>query len=129
MQQARPSLSALQIRVLVITFEPADAARAYVAETAPAWPVIADDGRNLYHAYAMGRARWRHLWGVATWMAYLRELGHGLLPRWPVADTFQQGGDVLIDPRGTVRFLRVGSGPGDRPRVERILEARRAGSA
>ena len=114
------------MRVLVITFEADHAARAYVAETAPAWPVVSDDGRALYQAYAMGRARRRHLWGGATWLAYLRELGRGRLPMWPVADTFQQGGDVLIDPLGTIRFLHVGTGPGDRPRVERILDVRRA---
>ena len=129
MQQAQQSLTALRIRVLVITFEADAAARAYVAETALAWPVVSDEGRTLYHAYAMGRARRRHLWGAGTWVAYLREFGHGLLPLRPVADTFQRGGDVLIDPLGTIRFLHVGSGPGDRPRVERILQVRRAGTA
>ena len=113
------------MRVLVVTFEPPAAALAYVAETDCPWPVVADESRALYGAYAMRRAKLRHLVGPSTWAAYWRELGLGVLPRWPATDTFQQGGDVLIDPAGIVRLVHVGRGPGDRPTVERIVRARR----
>ena len=117
MQQAHHTLTELGIEVVVVTFESERAGRAYVEETGVVWPVMIDDDRRLYHAYGMSRAKLRHLWGPTTWWVYLKELVRGNLPKWPVADTSQQGGDVLIDPSGTVRFVRVGAGPGNRPRV------------
>lgn len=128
MQQAAPALAALDVRVLVVTFEPVAAAADYVAETDCPWPVVCDAQRALYEAYAMRRVKLRHLVGPSTWAAYWRELRRGVLPRRPAADTFQQGGDVLIDPAGIARFVHVGRGPGDRPTVERIVRARRAAS-
>ena len=90
------------------------------------WPLLVDESRHLYRAYDLGRARLRHLIGLTTIKTYLRELLDRRWPRWPVADTVQQGGDVLIDPGGIVRFLHIGAGPGDRPEVEQILAVCRA---
>ena len=125
LQQAEPTLAALDVRVLVVTFESEAVARDYVAETGCRWPVVSDETRALYRAYAMRRVKLRHLLGPTTWAAYWRELRRGVLPHWPAADTFQQGGDVLIDPAGIARLVHVGSGPGDRPAVERIVRVRR----
>lgn len=126
MQRAERELDALAVRVLVVTFEPPSAARAYVAETKTRWPVLSDASRSLYRAYGMGRARWRHLLGPSAMLAYARELARGHLPRWPAGDPMQQGGDVLIDPGGIVRLAHVGAGPGHRPPVERLIEVCRA---
>ena len=115
----------LGIRVLVVTFESPSAARAYASESHYSWPVVSDVERRLYDAYGMGRARWRHLLGPAAMRAYAREVVRGRLPRMPAADPMQQGGDVLIDPRGIVRLAHVAAGPGNRPSVTRLLEARR----
>lgn len=109
-----------------MTFEDAGAARAYVAETGLRWPLLVDTERRLYRAYGMRKARLRHLWGAATFRAYWREARLGRLPRLPRADTRQQGGNVLIDPDGRVRFHHVGLGPADRPAVESLLAARSA---
>ena len=125
MQQARQTLEAVEIQVVVVTFEPPAVARAYVQETGCPWPLLVDTARTLYRGYGMGRANLRHLWGPSTVVAYMKELGHSRLPRWPVADTGQQGGDVLIDAAGMVRFVHVGTGPGDRPPVDQLLAARR----
>ena len=95
---------------LVVTFEPREAAREYVAETGLGWPLLVDTERDLYGAYGMGQARWRHLWGFATMRAYWREARQGRFPRVPRADTGQQGGNVLIDPAGIVRLHHVGLG-------------------
>ena len=126
MQQAQPHLDALEIHVLIVTFESTDTARRYVEETGVPWPLVVDETRTLYHAYGMGKAKRRHLWGLRTWWVYLKEALRGKLPRMPEADTAQQGGNVLIDPDGRVVFHHVGAGPGNRPPVERILDARRS---
>ena len=125
MRQAERELDALDVRVLVVTFESRSAARGYVAETGMRWPLLSDESRALYRAYGMGRARWRHLLGPSALLAYAREVARGRVPRWPSADPVQQGGDVLIDPAGIVRWVHVGAGPGHRPPVERLLEVRR----
>jgi hypothetical protein len=121
LQQAERMLDALGVRVLVVTFEPPPAARAYVAETKTRWPVLSDESRAIYRRYGMGRARWRHLLGPSALRAYVRAVLGGSLPRWPAADPMQQGGDVLIDAEGIVRLVHVGLGPGHRPSVERLL--------
>ena len=126
MQQAEREVDAAGVRVLVVTFEARAAARAYRAETGIPWPVLSDESRSLYRAYGMGRARWRHLLGLSAILAYAREAARGRAPRWPAADPVQQGGDVLIDPAGIVRFVHVGAGPGHRPRIEQLLEPPRA---
>ena len=104
-----------------MTFEDAAAARAYVAETGLRWPLLVDTDRRLYRAYGMQKARLRQLWGAATFRAYWREARLGRFPRLPRADTRQQGGNVLIDPGGVVRFHHVGRGPADRPPVATLL--------
>jgi len=126
LRQARAELDRLEIQTLVVTFEGMSEAREYVAETGLEWPLLVDPERSLYRTYGMGRARWRHLWGLATVRAYWREARMGRLPRLPRADTVQQGGDVLIDPEGIVRLHHVGRGPADRPLVERLIAVRRA---
>ncbi len=123
LQQAYRALDRFDVRPLVVTFEPREAAREYVAETGLVWPLLVDTERALYGAYGMGQARWRHLWGFATMRAYWREARRGRFPRVPRADTGQQGGNVLIDPAGIVRLHHVGLGPADRPSIEDVLAA------
>ena len=121
LQHAREDLEQVGIRPLIVTFEAEDAAREYVIETGLPWPLLVDRDRRLYRIYQMHRARLRDLWGVATMRAYWREARNGRFPRLPRTDTGQQGGNVLIDPGGIVRFHHVGRGPADRPLVKTLL--------
>ncbi|RQD79133.1 MAG: hypothetical protein D5S03_00985, partial [Desulfonatronospira sp. MSAO_Bac3] len=52
----------------------------------------------------------------------LKEALRGRLPRKSTGDVSQRGGDVLIDPGGTVRLHYIGKTPADRPGVESILK-------
>ena len=61
------------------------------------------------------------VWGPNTWWAYLKEILKGKKVKKSDGDIFQRGGDVLIDPGGTVRMHHVGVGPGDRPSVKALL--------
>ena len=125
MQQHQRALEALAIRVAVVTFEAAPFVRTYSADTNVPWPVLIDHDRTLYRGYGMHWGRLRDIWGPRTWLAYMRELARGRLPKYAGGDTRQLGGDVLIDPSGIVRFHHVGTGPADRPSVAAILEERR----
>ena len=122
LQQNMGILDTLGVRVLTVTFESSESARIYAEETESPWPVLVDEGRTVYRGYGFDRSKFRHLFGWATMSTYFREALAGRWPRWPVSDTVQQGGDILIDPDGIIRFLYVGSGPGDRPDIERIAE-------
>lgn len=112
----------------MVTFEAAPLARAYVEETAPPWPVLIDEKREVYRSYGMFAGKLWDVWGPASWWAYLKELAAGRLPKSTRADTLQLGGDILIDPSGVVRFHHVGSGPADRPSIDTLLQARRGQS-
>jgi len=80
-----------------------------------------DEERTLYRAYGMLNAGLLDLWGPAVWWAYMKEIARGRLPKKPTGDVHQRGGDVLVDPAGTVRLHHVGTGPADRPPAAAIL--------
>jgi alkyl hydroperoxide reductase subunit AhpC len=123
LREAEAQLAQRDVSVAVVTFENDFFARQYVAETGLDWPLLIDAQREVYRAYGMLAASWWDIWGPATWVAYLRELGKGHLPKKPSSDDFyQRGGDVLIDPDGVVRLHHVGAGPADRPAVTALLE-------
>ena len=46
----------------------------------------------------------------------------GRRPRPPAGDVYQLGGDVLLDPSGSVKLHHVTRVPVDRPDVKSILE-------
>lgn len=123
LHQADLTLRALDVRVVMVTFEGRDAAVTYANETGVSYPILVDHDRTLYDAYGLGAAKVRHLIGPTTFCAYAREAFRGVWPRLPVADATQQGGDVLIDPGGIVRFHHIGMGSGYRLPVDAILEA------
>jgi hypothetical protein len=128
LQQQQRALVDLDIHVVIVTFESSPLARAYVQETGIQWPLLVDEARTLYGVYRMLRGRLWDIWGPRTWWAYAMEMMRGRFPKPSHADTSQLGGDVLIDPHGTVRLIHVGSGPADRPSVGDILAARQAAS-
>ena len=122
LQQYEADLEKLDAKVVVVTFEAGFLARAYIEDTGLAWPLLIDATREVYKAYDMLEATFWDLWGPATWWAYLKEVTRGHLPKKSEADISQRGGDVLIDPKGIIRFHHVGQGPADRPSARSILQ-------
>lgn len=121
MRERQADLAARDVCVVVITFDDPFLCRAYLEETGLDWPLLIDEKRDLYRAYGMLRASLLDVWGPASWMAYLRELGKGQVLKRPGADVMQRGGDVLIDPEGILRLHHIGRGPADRPGVDELL--------
>jgi len=101
--------------VLVITFEPERSIALPLAEAAEVFPYYVDKERQLYKYYGFLKAGFWDLWGPATWLSYLRLLLKGRKIIKSESDIYQRGGDVLIDPRSTIRFHHIGAGPADRP--------------
>ena len=121
LQQCESEFERRNVKVVVVTFEASLFARAYLEDTGLRWPLLIDTTRDLYRAYDMLEAGLWDIWGPQTWWAYFKEISRGRIPRNSEGDISQRGGDVLIDPRGTVRLHHVGKGPGDRPSVRSIL--------
>ena len=105
----------------MVTFENDYLARCYVSDTALEWPVLVDDTREVYNSYGMLTASFWDVWGLKSWVSYVRELSKGTRLKKSEGDIYQRGGDVLIDPDGIVRLHHVGEGPADRPAVASIL--------
>lgn len=127
LQQRRAEIDASEVQVAAVTFEAPQRAAAYVDETKFPWPILIDQSRSLYRAYGMQRGSFWAIWGPQNWGAYFKIMARGRMPRRPHDDVNQLGGDVLVDPDGIVRLHHVGRGPADRPPVDFLLEAVRAG--
>ena len=108
---------------MVVTFEANFWARKYIEETGITWPLLIDETREIYRAYNMLKAGFWDIWGPRSWLAYLKELLRGRLPKPAHDDINQRGGDALISPDNIVKLHHVGAGPADRPGIDTILNA------
>lgn len=128
MQQREETWQALDTRIVIVTFERGPQVDTYARDMGLRWPLLQDDTRELYRAYGMLHGKTWDIWGPRTWWAYSKELLRGRMPRATAidTDTGQLGGDVLVDPSGTIRLLHVGSGPADRPSMATLLAVRQA---
>ncbi len=112
----------LKITILPISFHHPPITALAAAGDAPPLDFYLDLEKALYHHYGMFSAGFWDLWGVRTWLAYLKLLVKGHKMSKSDGDVEQRGGDVVIDPAGIIKVHHVGSGPGDRPDIETILE-------
>ena len=122
MREHEAELAEIGVAVAVVTFEAGFLARKYVEESGLVWPLLVDEKRELYRGYGMLAASFWDIWGLKTWWAYGKVILHGQRLQQSQGDISQRGGDVLIDPSGTVRLHHVGQGPADRPSVAQLLE-------
>jgi hypothetical protein len=120
--QYRKKFREAGILILAVSFETIESAGMYLQDTKLEWPIILDEQKNLYHYFGMGEAGFWDIWGYRTWLAYFRELTRGGSFRKGEGNIHQRGGDVLIDPKGSIRLHHVGKGPGDRPEIRSILQ-------
>lgn len=121
MRQHQRELTTAEVDVLVVTFEMPERARKYADESELPWPLLIDTDRSLYRAFGMDRADSWTVFGPRSWIGYIALLLRGRRLKKPTGDVHQLGGDVLIDPKGIVRYHYVGDGPIDRPSVGQLL--------
>lgn len=121
MRQHQETLDRLKVTVLPISFQHPPADTLPVAFGPPPVDYFLDLDKTLYHHYGMFSAGFWDIWGPSTWIAYLKLLARGQKLGRSQGDVEQRGGDVLIDPGGIICLHHIGSGPGDRPGIERVL--------
>jgi len=109
------------VKILSVTFESNIQSQHYVEEMSLIWPLIIDESRELYQSYGMSSGSIWNIWGPKTWLAYSKEIMKGQKLQKAGTDVMQCGGDVLIDPDGIVQMHYIGTGPGDRPGIDMIL--------
>lgn len=117
--------------VAVVTFTDPSHLHRYREELDLPFPVLSDPRRSAYRAYGFGRGTFRRVYGLATLRRYveiLRAEGFGRLRRTD-EDTMQLGGDIVIDPEGTLAWGYWGDGPADRPSIDRLVDAVAAAGA
>jgi hypothetical protein len=118
-------LDALGLRVVVVTFESAERARAFARREKIAFPIVRDPRRVAYRAFGIQRLNVAGAWKPRTIWYYMRQIVRGRLPHVARADWYQLGGDVLLARDGRVCWMRRSSEPADRPTVNTILKQAR----
>jgi peroxiredoxin len=114
-----------KIQVRIVTFDNDSRAHAYANKFQSDWPLLIDADRNLYRAYGFEKASWWDLYNPVSIVKYLWLMATGTMPGKPGDDWHQLGGNVLIDPEGTVRLIHASAGPHDRPTAAEILKRAR----
>ena len=118
-------LQALDIDVLLVSFERLELLQGISIEDGFGWPVLADESRRGYELYGLERASFARVWlSPRTVWYYARAVLRGQRLRRPGSDSSQLGGDFLVDPLGRIALAFRSAEPADRPAIELILAAR-----
>ncbi len=114
--------------VVVVTFTRPRNLPGYRRRFAAPLPVLADEERALYRLLGLGRGSVTRVWGWRSLRSYVGLVrSGGRLDRGPAdrtnEDTLQLGGNAVIDSQGRLAWVFRGSGPDDRPGIDRLVEA------
>jgi len=109
--------------VVVVSFEPPQRLRQFLAQERLPFPILSDPTRAAYRAFGLRRGAPRQVWTLHAARVYLRGLLRGRLPRLPRADIHQLGGDVVLGPDGAIVYLYRSQETADRPPVAELLAA------
>ncbi len=120
MRARQSELDATGVRVVLVAFEKPTRLRAYIRYHKLPYLSLSDETRSLYRAFGMGRGPWWRIYGPRVVWGYLQAYLRGA--RFHVrGDTFQCGGDVIVDGDGIVQLAHVGGDSYDRPSVDDLL--------
>ena len=112
----------LNTDVLTITFSSLGYAKVWSQEVCPQFPLLLDADRALYRLYGLERSLVSPWSPRAVWRA-LTLLRAGRRWQGIRGDVTEQGGDVVVEASGLVRYLYVSRDPSDRPSVDDLLAA------
>ena len=110
--------------VFVGTGTPAMAAD-FAKQHAPSHPVLSDPARATFAAAGMRRSAWATLHWRLVWNAW-RALRNGFRQTSVQGDPWQQGGVLVLDPRGAIVHRQVDRAGGDPLDLDAVVAAVRA---
>jgi hypothetical protein len=91
-------------------------------------PLLADEGRTVYKAYGMRIGSLRQIYSPEVIAKYARLIRGGMKMRMKTdEDTRQLGGDVIVGADGRIILAHCSKNQTDRPSVETLATALRAG--
>jgi len=108
---------------VLVTFTSPENLASYQAPSG--FTVLLDEHLSAYSAFGLGRGSVPRIYGLNTMRGYVklfRRNGFSDVQR-PTDDTFQLGGDFVIDPEGILRYSHWASGPNDRPSIDALIYA------
>jgi peroxiredoxin len=115
-------LRASGLQVVVISFVQPNRLAQYLGAHRWPFPVLADPDRATYQAFGLERAGWSQLLKPRVWLAYLKLLFRGWMPRPALEDVHQLGGDFVLDRTGSVVYAHRSTDPADRPSLDELLQ-------
>ena len=113
--------------IVIVTFANPRVLAGYRRRFADPLVVVADEERQLYRALGFGRGSFWRIWGWKSARKYVELLNEGHRLERTDADTRQLGGNVVVGRDGRLAWIYAGAGPDDRPTVDQIVAALRAG--
>lgn len=111
--------------VVVVSFGLQEGALRWLQDTGCPFTMLLDSDRKIYHSFGLQRSVLK-VWGVSSLVYYAEAMYAGKpLPK-PYEnvhdDTQQMGGDFILGPDGTVKFMYPSQTNTDRPNIDLILQ-------
>jgi hypothetical protein len=113
--------------VVLVLFTAPRNLRGYRSRFGIRYTVATSEDRAAYRAYGLGRASILRAWGPGALRAYVHLLRRGRRLERLTEDTFQLGGDFVVGRDGRIVYAYRSRGPDDRPPVDDLVAAVRAG--
>ena len=88
---------------------------------------VADPTLSVYHAYGLGRNSAFKVYGAKIIWQYAVWAAQGKPIKKSGEDTLQRGGDFVVGRDGRLTLAHVGDDQSERPSIEAVLAALRAG--
>ena len=116
-----------ELSIAAVTFSEVPANAAHHDHLSLSFPVLADPDRAIYRRFNLGRGSIRRVYGPATLLMYARAMAKGTMPKRPVADTLQLGGDFVIGQDGRLSATFRPDSPDTRPTPAELFQAIQSG--
>jgi peroxiredoxin len=107
-------------QIVVVTFTGGYWADRWLKDTGVEFPLLVDEGNDVYDRYGMKRSFWK-TWQPKVLWDYAKRLIKGESLKRSSGDPYQMGGDFIIDTSGIVRLAYRSDDPTDRPPVDDLL--------
>jgi peroxiredoxin len=113
-----------EVAIIVVSFAEPERLAPYQARHHWPFVMLADPQRIAYQAFALKRLSWFRVFSPSTLRLYFRLLREGKkFQNYGKDDYYQAGGDFLVDRKGNILFAHRSQDPGDRPPIEKLVEA------
>uniref|UniRef100_A0A3Q2WUN5 Uncharacterized protein n=1 Tax=Haplochromis burtoni TaxID=8153 RepID=A0A3Q2WUN5_HAPBU len=119
-------LEARSVRVLVVSFGSVEGAQLWLEQTGCTFDILLDPQRKVYRSFGLGSsyAKVMKFGCLLQYSDYVvANIDFPDFPHRLLEDSYQLGGDFLLDSAGKVLLSHPSKNPLDRPTVEDVLQS------